>query len=146
MCPLCTVAVGVGLGLSRWFRIDDLISGLWIGAFIISLSAVTATLSHKYLALSNTILMIIFIVFYLGATIVPFWYYKLIGVSGNTIMGVDKLIFGITIGMAFFLLSHSMHLELRKKSDNTLYLPFQKVFIPVWVLLAISIIVFLLMK
>jgi len=30
VCPVCTLAVGVGLGLSRWLKIDDLIleSGL----------------------------------------------------------------------------------------------------------------------
>ncbi|MCX6758247.1 MAG: hypothetical protein NTX14_00895, partial [Candidatus Nealsonbacteria bacterium] len=36
VCPICTVAVGAGLGLSRWFGIDDSISGLWIGGLIVS--------------------------------------------------------------------------------------------------------------
>ena len=32
VCPVCTVAVGAGLGLAEWLGIDDSISGLWIGA------------------------------------------------------------------------------------------------------------------
>ena len=32
ICPVCTVAVGAGIGLSRWLGIDDSITGLWIGA------------------------------------------------------------------------------------------------------------------
>ena len=38
MCPLCTVAVTAGLGLSRFLGIDDAISGLWIGGIIVSTS------------------------------------------------------------------------------------------------------------
>jgi len=36
VCPLCTVAVGAGLGVSRVIGIDDAISGIWIGGLIIS--------------------------------------------------------------------------------------------------------------
>jgi len=39
VCPLCTVAVGAGVGLSRWLGIDDVITGLWIGGLIVSLIA-----------------------------------------------------------------------------------------------------------
>ncbi|HOM68532.1 MAG TPA: hypothetical protein PLA57_01965, partial [Candidatus Paceibacterota bacterium] len=38
VCPVCTLAVGAGLGLSRWLKIDDLVSGLWVGALIVSLT------------------------------------------------------------------------------------------------------------
>lgn len=32
VCPVCTVAVGTGVGLSRWLGVDDTITGLWLGA------------------------------------------------------------------------------------------------------------------
>ena len=38
VCPICTIAVGAGLGFSRALGIDDTISGLWVGALIISMS------------------------------------------------------------------------------------------------------------
>jgi len=31
VCPVCTVAAGAGVGLSRWLGIDDIIIGLWVG-------------------------------------------------------------------------------------------------------------------
>lgn len=36
-CPVCTVAIGVGVGLCRYLGIDDLITGLWIGALLLAL-------------------------------------------------------------------------------------------------------------
>ncbi|KKU63742.1 MAG: hypothetical protein UX88_C0023G0019 [Candidatus Woesebacteria bacterium GW2011_GWC2_47_16] len=38
VCPVCTVAVGAGLGVSRWLGIDDSVSGIWVGGLVVSLS------------------------------------------------------------------------------------------------------------
>src|SRR3989344_3021049 len=38
VCPICTVAVGAGLGLSRYFGIDDAVSSIWIGGIFLSSS------------------------------------------------------------------------------------------------------------
>ena len=37
VCPICVVAIGAGLGLSRWLGVDDLVSSVWIGAFLLTL-------------------------------------------------------------------------------------------------------------
>ncbi len=47
MCPVCTIAVGAGIGLSRWLGVDDLISGLWIGGLIVSLIGMTILWLNK---------------------------------------------------------------------------------------------------
>src|SRR4030065_1479618 len=47
VCPVCTVAVGAGLGLAEWLGIDDMISGLWIGALIVSMSLWTINWLNK---------------------------------------------------------------------------------------------------
>jgi len=146
MCPVCTVAVGVGLGLSRWLGIDDSISGAWIGAFIVSLSAVTATFLQKYIHLSHKLLMFLSLITYLAFTVIPFWYSGVIGHPLNTIYGVDKLLFGMAAGMILFLLSHGLHLGLKKKNNNKVFFPFQKVFIPIWTLLIASIVLFLMTR
>jgi len=36
VCPICTVAVGAGLGISRWIGIDDSVTGVWVGGLILS--------------------------------------------------------------------------------------------------------------
>ena len=38
VCPVCALAVGAGLGLSRYLGIDDAVSGIWAGALVISIS------------------------------------------------------------------------------------------------------------
>ena len=36
VCPVCTVAVGAGVGILRGLGVDDVITGLWFGALIVS--------------------------------------------------------------------------------------------------------------
>jgi hypothetical protein len=146
MCPVCTVAVGFGLGLSRWLKIDDSISGVWIGAFIVSLSAVTATFLVKYIHLSHKLLTFLSLIVYLTATVIPFWYGGVIGHPLNTIYGIDKLIFGMSAGIILFYASHGLHLGLKKKNGDKVFFPFQKVFIPIWTLLIASIVLFLMTR
>src|SRR3990172_4136169 len=38
VCPVCTVAVGAGLGISRALGIDDTVTSVWIGGLILSMS------------------------------------------------------------------------------------------------------------
>jgi len=37
VCPVCVVAIAGGLEFSRWFGIDDVVSSIWIGAFLVAL-------------------------------------------------------------------------------------------------------------
>lgn len=132
MCPVCLVAVCTGLGLSRWLKIDDTISGLWIGGLIISLSFVFAKLL-KTSVLLNILVFFLTIVF-------PLKYLKIIGNPLNRFCGIDKLIFGIITGMMAFSLSILLHLYLKRKHHHKSYFPFQKVIIPVLTLILISLI------
>jgi len=38
MCPVCTVGVIAGLGLSKWLGISDAVTGIWIGALLVVMS------------------------------------------------------------------------------------------------------------
>lgn len=135
MCPVCAVAVGVGLGLSRWLKIDDAISGLWIGALIVSLSFVFAKWTRKNLA-------IVYFIFFLLTTIIPLYYYKIVGNPLNTLWGVDKLLFGTGAGIIIFILSLIFHGFLKSRHHNKSYFPFQKVIIPVVTLTLASLILY----
>jgi hypothetical protein len=122
MCPVCTVAVGVGLGLSRWLKIDDAISGLWIGAFILSFAFTLAKYTKKSVLFYFLIL--------LATTLVPMWYYKII-------IGIDKLVLGMAGGIILFSFSVVLHNILGKS-----HFPFQKVVIPVIILMLVSLILY----
>ncbi len=121
MCPVCAVAVGMGLGLSRWLKIDDAISGLWIGGLIISLSFVLAKQTKR--------LLLVLVLFF--STVIPLKYLGIL---------IDRLVFGIVAGMIIFCLSLLFHLRLKH------YFPFQKVVIPVLFLLISSLVLYELFK
>jgi len=130
MCPVCAVAVGVGLGLSRWLKIDDAISGLWVGALLVSLSFVFAKWTRKYLT-------IVYFIFFLLTTIIPLYYFNIIGNPKNTLFGIDKLLLGIAAGIILFSGSTLLHTALKHT-----YFPFQKVVIPVVTLTLASLILY----
>ncbi len=135
MCPVCAVAVGFGLGLSRWLKIDDAISGLWVGALIVSLSFILAKWTKKNLA-------IVYFIFFLLTTFISLYYYKIIGNHLNTFLGIDKLVFGTGVGIIVFLFGLFIHGFLKYRNHNKSYFPFQKVIIPVNILTFASIIMY----
>ena len=47
MCPVCALAAGVGIGIAEEFGIDDLVTGLWVGALTVALIGWTVTWLNK---------------------------------------------------------------------------------------------------
>ena len=141
MCPVCTVAVGAGIGLSRWLGVDDLVSGLWIGGLLVSLIGMTIIWLNKK-NLKNNLLRLLIISLYYFFTIGPLYWTKVIGNPCNHTWGLDRIVWGIIIGSAVFLVSYSFHLWLKKKNNHKVFFPFQKVVIPVIFLLIASLIIY----
>jgi len=146
ICPICTIAVGAGLGLSRYLGIDDTVSGLWIGALILSssfwfvdwLTKKYKKIKFKYTTLSVTILAYILV-------IVPLWISGIVGHPYNTILGIDKLIIGIVIGSGGFLLALAADKKVRKLRGDQLF-NYQKVLFPVSFIAFFSFIFYFLTK
>lgn len=139
VCPVCTVAVAGGLGVSRWLGIDDFISSLWIGG--LNLSIIFWTLSYlkrkgKFNLLNS---LAVFFIFY-AATIYSLHLYGALWINGNTLWGVDKIILGIVIGTLIFWSSAILNGALKKKNENKVYFPFQKVVLPSIFLLIASLV------
>ena len=139
MCPICTIAVGAGVGLCRYLGIDDLISGAWIGGLLMSLTIWTINWlnTKKIKFLFRKILVFIF---WYGISICPLYWLEIIGHPENKFLGIDKLIFGIMSGSVVFLISILFHKFLVKKNREKSYFPFQKVIIPISFLFILSLI------
>ena len=157
VCPVCTVAVGAGLGLAEWLGIDDSISGLWIGALIISMSIWTINwLNVKSLALRNPDVtsggekpsfgknirdIFIFLIYY-AIVILPLWWKGKIGHPYNRFCGVDKLLFGIILGSVLFAIGVILHNYLYKRNESKSYFKGQKIVLAVAPIIIASIILY----
>lgn len=138
MCPLCTVAVAGGLGLSRWLGIDDTISGIWVGGIIISsslwfISWLNAKRPKWKVDTYQAAIVLAFYLLVLG----PLYYYNIIGHPFNTIFGIDKLIFGAALGSLGFMAGMWIDKKVRKAKGRQLF-NYQKVVFPVGTLAILS--------
>ena len=145
VCPMCVVAVGGGLGLSRWLGIDDAVSSIWIGALLVALIWWTLIelkkknwrFPYDVVAWSLVYFILIF---------VPLYYAGILGHPLNTILGIDKIVFGTILGTIVFLLSYGLHLYLRQKNNGMSFFSYQKVVLPLVSLILISAILHLLLS
>jgi hypothetical protein len=137
VCPVCTVAVGVGVGLSRWIGIDDRITGFWIGGLIMSVSLWTIDwLNRKEIRFKGRKILVI--AFMYIVTIMPLYSMDIIGHPFNKFCGLDKIVFGVLIGSFVFILGNILNLYLKSKNGGKVYFPFQKVAAPIGLLLVAS--------
>lgn len=142
ICPVCTVAVGAGVGLSRYLGIDDLISGIWIGGLIISLALWVMDWLDKR-KIHFPFRKVLVLCFFYFLTLFPLYSVGMIGSSCNQFLGIDRLLFGIILGSSAFLMGFLFHNFLKSKNEGKVFFPFQKVFLPVLFLLITSLILFL---
>ncbi len=136
MCPVCTVTVIAGLGISRLLGIDDLITSIWIGAFILSFSFVTINWINKKwpkLKIGNWKLAIIALMYILA--LLPL-------AKAPTI---SRILYGTVVGSVVFLAGVYADKFQRKKYAR-IFFPFQKVVFPVLALLITSLIFYFVTK
>jgi hypothetical protein len=149
VCPICVVAIGAGLGLSRWLGVDDTISSLWIGALLVAMVLWTLTEMKKKNWRFAFDTVTISLAYYL-LIFVPLYYTGILGHPLNKIFGIDKIIFGTILGTAIVLLTHWLNKHLKQKGPDGQpgkpFFPYQKVVIPVVVLILISAIFYLLLR
>lgn len=139
VCPVCVVAVGAGLGLSRWFGIDDAVTSIWIGAFMIAIISWTLSFMKKK-GWSFTDDGIVITLAYILLTYIPLYYAGIVGQELNKIWGLDKIIVGSTIGATFLFVGHWLNLYLKKTNNGKVFFAYQRVVVPVMVLLITSVI------
>lgn len=138
VCPVCTIAVGAGLGVSRALGIDDAVTSVWIGGLIISMSFwLYDWISKKKPAWHKTPYLIIITALMFLITLLPLYFDHLIGRAYNTLYGIDKVLFGTVIGSVMFLFGVWVDKKVRQVKGKQLF-NFQKVVFPVSALLLSS--------
>ncbi|MBU1089694.1 hypothetical protein KKF38_02790 [Patescibacteria group bacterium] len=147
VCPICTVAVGAGVGLSRWLGIDDSITGLWIGGLTVSMIVWTINwLDKKSINFKGR--NITTVAGYYLLIVAPLYFVGIIGNPLNFLCGcgLDKLLLGIITGSSAFYFGASWYFFLKEKNNGHAHFPFQKVVMPISPLIILSIVFYLLTK
>ena len=133
VCPICTIAVVGGLGISRYLGIDDAVTSIWIGGLILSSGFWFSSWIQKRkwpIPLPDIVSPAIFYLL----TIPPLYWTHFIGLKGNTLWGTDKVLLGTIIGSVAFLIGMGIDKLLRKTNNGRVYIYFQKVIAPVQML------------
>jgi|WetSurMetagenome_2_1015567.scaffolds.fasta_scaffold226057_1 hypothetical protein len=139
VCPVCVVGVGAGVGLARWLKIDDTITGLWIGGLTIAMVMWTIEwLNKKNIKFWGREALVA--VVYYATVIWPLYSVEIIGHQYHKIWGMDKLIFTIFVGSAAFFGFEKWYRAMRAKRGKSLF-KYQKV-VWAWLPLVILSIVF----
>jgi len=145
VCPVCTVAVGAGIGLSRWLGIDDVISGIWIGGLTTSMIMWNINwFDKKNIHFKGRIIITTLAYFIL--IIVPLYFMKDIWHPMNVLWGINKLLLGILLGAIFCLGGTKYYEYLKNKNGGKARFPFQKVAMPVIPLIVLSLIFYFITK
>jgi hypothetical protein len=142
VCPVCTVAVGAGLGLAEWLGIDDTISGLWIGGFAVSLIIWTINWLNKKEIRFKGRKILVTVGYYL-LIVGPLWWKGFIGRNPfDKFCGMDRLLFGIILGTVLFSAGVIVHNYLFKKNEGKSHFKGQKIAVAIAPLVIASIILY----
>ncbi|HEX8923900.1 MAG TPA: hypothetical protein VF828_04155, partial [Patescibacteria group bacterium] len=94
-CPVCIVTVGGGMLLAKKLGIDDLLVSIWISALDTAISYWLAA-KFKNRLLRNPVLLSLIMY---ALTLFYFQFTEQLGHPANKILGLDKVLVGMTIGL-----------------------------------------------
>jgi hypothetical protein len=139
-CPLCVIALAGGIELARIFKIDDIITGIWIGGLTVALIIWTIDILNKkninFKAKNLLITLSWYVLIFLSLNWIKIYSKPLF--QNNPYL--NKINLGILIGSISLWFSYELHNFLKQKNNGKSYFPFQKVILPVFVLLILSLI------
>lgn len=141
-CPVCIVTVGGGMFLADRLGIDDFLVSLWISGLNVAISFWLAP-KIKNRFFGNPIILS-FLMY--GLTLSYFIFTQQTGSPVNTIFGLDKIIFGQTLGLFIWFLGIFVDRYSRKLNGGKILFPYQKVVFPVGILTLLTILFKLIFK
>jgi len=141
-CPVCIVTVGGGMILAKKLGIDDFLVSLWISGLNTAISFWLAT-KIKNRFLGNPLILSVLM---LGLTLSYFIFTDQTGSVGNQLLGIDKLIFGQSLGLLIWLLGIFIDRKSRVLNGGKILFPYQKVVFPISILIILTLLFKLIFK
>jgi len=147
ICPICTLVVSSGVGLSRYLGVDDSVSGLWVGGLTVSAIVWTLEWMEKK-KINFRGRAAVTVAGYYAFVLSSFYFTNLISNPIKTICAcaTDKLFLGIVVGSAGFWMGAGWYYFLKERNGGRAYFPFQKVVFPVTPLILTSVFFYYLTK
>lgn len=144
VCPVCFIAAGAGVGLSQYLNIDDLITGLWLGATLYAMLRITISWLTSFLQIESRF-KVLFIalalsLLYYGGTLFALRCCGLLGHELNLIYGIDRLVAGIFVGTLISIIGDASYISFKRASGGHAWFPFQKVAMILVPLIVVSLI------
>lgn len=135
-CPVCVVTVGGGLLIAKKLGIDDLLVSIWLSSLNTAIAFWLVTRIKKKILNSGYLWSVAFYVL----TIVYVVLTKQTGPARNVFLGINKVIFGLTVGLIISVASILFDKFLRSKNKGKVLFPYQKVVVPLVILIFTTII------
>ena len=145
-CPICSAATGTLVAGARVAGVDDIVVGTFVGAFAIStafwISNVITKRFKRTIPFQPYILSVVSFV----STVISFYMSGLLGTMPSFlyVLGMERLLFGMIVGSILSVAAFEMHTLLRRYNNNTNYLPFQVMIVPITILIAANAMMYLL--
>lgn len=138
-CPICAIAVGEGVILARFWGLNDIIVGIWVGAFVVSMGLwIHKLLKKNYIPLQEYVITILSF----AATAIPFYFAGLIGNPMFVKWGMDMLLLGMIVGTVGTVVGYEISKLIKAKRGKTL-IPFQTIIFTITILVIESVIFWL---
>jgi hypothetical protein len=139
-CPICVIGAAAGIEVARYFGVDDLITGVWVGALIVAFTLwVDSWLKGKHKwnkpLIRWIVALLIVVLSYVSLYLAGFY-------SGTTIFGIDRLFAGDIFGTIVLLVSVFIVNEELKKRE--IKFPFRGVILVLGALTALSLLIWVL--
>ena len=133
-CPICTIAIGAGVGVAESLGVPTSVVGLWAGALLTLLGywAIKYFDKRGWNFWGRNALLIAISVAMIGFAYVGDIDYSPVWVCG--VLYIDPILLGALIGMILFILVEKLYEWMKRKNGGHAHFPFERVVLPVVVL------------
>jgi hypothetical protein len=133
-CPICIVTVGGGMLIAKKLGVDDLLVSIWISALDTAIAFWLASKFKNKFLRNPWLLSFIMLVL----TLFYFQFTNQIGHLSNRLLGIDKIIFGQSLGLLAMFLGNFIYGFTKYKNNGKTLFPYAKVVFPVGLVLIVT--------
>lgn len=139
-CPVCNFAIASGLAVTRFYGVDDLIVGLWLGAFLVSSALWLGKFFKRF---NKKVFVSILTILFMVITFILLYFTGVISNNPNYLLfGIDKLLIGSILGIVLIPSTIFVSNKIKERNGKALF-PFQTITFVLIALIITSVIIWI---